>query len=450
MSYLASNGGIYLPEQVPALDRSKLKDLSTLPYWELCYQLLSEFIEEDYLNHSDFISKNFEDFDDPKEVIHVTKLQGGLKIAELYHGPTLAFKDIALSVVGSLVDSLLEKKKKKAIVLVATSGDTGSAAIHCVRKMVNADIIVLYPKGRCTQVQELQMSTVQSPNVHVFAAEGTSDDLDEITMAVTSDTAFAEEHGLMIFNSANIGRILAQVPMYFYTYYRLCSIDSMEPLEVIVPTGGCSSITAGTIAAKMGLPIKIVPCTNNNDVVTRCIQNADFSQGSHVHHTYASAMDIQSPYNMERIFYMFCDGDGDLVQDMMESFGSHGKSVIPSHVYASMKKVIPESYSANDEEILKTMKRCWDENSYAICPHTATGVSFHYAHSPTIQRVVLATASLVKFPDVSRACGIPMLSNPRVDALPQVSPQVPIMKEGDDWEALLRQKIIEITKQRSK
>ncbi|CAG0879069.1 unnamed protein product [Darwinula stevensoni] len=175
-----------------------------------------------------------------------------------------------------------------------TSGDTGSAAIHCVRKMVNADIIVLYSKGRCTQDQELQMSTVQSPNVHVFAAEGTSDDLDEITIAVKSDIAFAEEHGLMIFNSANIGRILAQVPMYFYTYYRFCSIDIMKPLEVIVPTGGCLCIT-GTIAAKMGLPIKIVACTNKNDVVTRCIKNAEFSQESQVHHTYALAMDIQRP-----------------------------------------------------------------------------------------------------------------------------------------------------------
>ncbi|CAG0879068.1 unnamed protein product [Darwinula stevensoni] len=406
---LTSNGGIYLPEQVPTLSHSRLKALSTLPYGELCYQLLSEFIPKESLNQSgrsafcadllhcvfgiqfilnlfssflliDFSASIFEEFDDPKEVIHVTKLKGGLNIAELYLGPTLAFKDLALSVVGSLVDSLLKKKKKKAIVLVATSGDTGSAAIHSVKKMANADIIVLYPKGRCTHVQELQMTTVQSPNVHVFAAEGTSDDLDEVMLAVTSDSAFAEAHGLLIFNSINVGRILCQIPMYFCAYYHLCDVETMEPLEVVVPTGACGSITAGTIAAKMGLPIKIVACTNKNDVVTRCIQNAEFSQESQVHHTYASAMDIQCPYNMERILHLFCDGDGGLVQDVMGAFESQGKTVIPPHVHASLKDVIPESYSASDKEILKTMKRCWDENSYAICPHTATGVSFHYTH----------------------------------------------------------------------
>ncbi|CAG0879067.1 unnamed protein product [Darwinula stevensoni] len=474
LSNLASRGGIYLPEQVPTLSHSKLKALSTLPYGELCHQLLSEFIEEDYMNRSDFSSRIFEEFDDPKEVIHVTKLQGGLNIAELYLGPTLAFKDLALSVLGNLVDSILEKKKKKAIVLVATSGDTGSAAIHSVKKMANADIIVLYPKGRCTHVQELQMTTVQSPNVHVFAVEGTSDDLDEVMLAVISDSAFAEEHGLLIFNSINVGRILGQIPMYFCAYYHLCNIETMEPLEVVVPTGGCGSIAAGTIAAKMGLPIKIVACTNKNDVVTRCIQNADFSKQPYVYHTYASAMDIQCPYNMERIFHLFCEGDGDLVQDVMGAFESQGKIVIPPHVHASMNDVIHnypftffqivESYSVSDEEILKTMRRCWDENSYAICPHTSTAVSFHFAHrkagfskfqasifvhcSPTIRRVVLATASLVKFPEVSQACGIPVPSHPRVDALPRVSPQVPIMKEGDDWGALLRQKIMEIKKLR--
>ncbi|MBN3290930.1 THNS2 protein, partial [Polypterus senegalus] len=445
-SGFAPDGGLFMPEKIPELNLTTLQRWSKFNYVELVKEICSVFISSEDIPHSDqsdLIDKAFCHFQ-LKEVVHLSKLKDGLNVLELWHGPTMAFKDLGMLCLGQFLRYFLKKNGLQATIIVGTSGDTGSAAIESVRGMNGVDIIVIYPKGRCTKVQELQMTTVTENNVHVFEADGTSDDIDVILRKLFADLAFVKEHILMSSNSINWFRILVQMAHFFYGYFQcvpLQELSSLPLLEVVVPTGGAGNITAGCIAVKMGLPLRIVSTVNENDIIFRTIKHGDFSLASSVKHTLAPAIDIQDPYNMERVFWLFSGMDNKLIKEMMEEFHSTGKIKLQDSLHSKISKII-SSCSVTDDGIMQTMKRCWKENHYLLCPHTAVAVSYHYKNPPSHQRrCFLATASAAKFQEVLKQADLPLEIPAKIAALESKQTRKISMEKSANWESILREKI---------
>ncbi|XP_042546429.1 threonine synthase-like 2 isoform X2 [Dipodomys spectabilis] len=342
----APDGGLYVPEELPQLDRDTLRHWSKLSYPSLVKELCSLFIGPKLIPRAelhDLIDRAFSRFHH-KEVVHLCRLRNGLNVLELWHGVTFAFKDLSLSCTAQFLQYFLEKREKHVIVVVGTSGDTGSAAIESVQGAKNIDIIVLLPKGHCSKIQELQMTTVVKDNVHVFGVEGNSDELDEPIKAVFADVAFVKKHNLMSLNSINWSRVLVQIAHHFFAYFQCTPSMDTHPLplvEVVVPTGAAGNLAAGCIAQKMGLPIRLVVGVNHNDIIHRTIQRGDFSLSEAVTPTLASAMDIQVPYNMERIFWLHSGCNSQVTRSLMEKFESTHTLLLPKELHSKRSSVLP-------------------------------------------------------------------------------------------------------------
>ncbi|XP_063156455.1 threonine synthase-like 2 isoform X4 [Candoia aspera] len=346
----AADGGLFMPEKIPVLDSARLRTWSTFSYLELVKELCSVFISPELIPKAELnglIDRAFIRFRH-KDVVHLSRLKNGLNILELWHGATYAFKDLSLSCMGQFLQYFLKKKKKHVTILVGTSGDTGSSAIESVRGEKNVDIFVLLPHGFCSQVQERQMTTVIENNVHVFLTEGNSDEIDEPIKELFADEDFSRKHNLISLNSINWSRILVQIAHYFYAYFQCAPTMEAVPLptvEIVVPTGGAGNLTAGCIAQKMGLPIELVAVVNENDIVHKTIQQGDFSVSRNVKKTLASAMDIQVPYNMERIFWLFSGSDSNLVKSLMEEFYTTKKVKLPSELQNKFEMLLSSCLS---------------------------------------------------------------------------------------------------------
>ncbi|XP_077773689.1 threonine synthase-like 2 [Podarcis muralis] len=456
LSGYASDGGLFMPQKIPALDSATLRKWSSFSYPELVKQLCSLFISPELIPEAelnDLIDRAFSRFRH-RDIVHLTRLEKGLNVLELWHGVTYAFKDLSLSCAGQFLQYFLKKKKKHVTILVGTSGDTGSSAIESVRGEKNVDIFVLLPRGLCSQVQERQMTTVIEDNVHVFITEGNSDEIDEPIKELFADEDFSRRHNLMSLNSINWSRILVQIAHFFYAYFRCAPSMDAAPLpvvEVVVPTGGGGNLTAGCLAQKMGLPIDLVAVVNDNDVVHRAIQQGDFSLSRSVKSTLASAMDIQEPYNMERVFWLFSGSDSNLVRSVMEEFYSAKKVQLPSQLQKKLSEGL-KSCSVSDEEIVQAMRRCWEDNRYLLCPHSATAVCYHYKHSschPNTSRCCLAPASPVKFENAVLKADLTLDISSEIRKLKDMETRSCVLKRGDDWAKLLRQQIEAVAKQRN-
>lgn len=438
-----------MPESIPCLSSAEMKEWSSYSYPQLVFAIARKFIGEEEIpspSLTDIIQSSLKRFRIP-DVVRLEKLEGGLNIVELFHGMTLAFKDLALSVVGGLLDYYLDKSNKQITILIGTSGDTGSAAIEGVRGRKGIDIVVLLPNGRCTQIQELQMTTVIEDNVHVYKVEGTSDDLDEPIKQCFSDQELVSAHNLISINSINWGRIMVQMAHYFYTYYQLCSHVG-APVQIVVPTGAAGNITAGCITQKMGLPITLVATVNDNDILSRAFSRGDFSLSDTVTQTLASAMDIQNPYNMERLMYIYCNGDVMRIKKLMDEFEKDGKTAVPDDILSSLKKVVVDSLSVDDRTIIAMMEKVYQENKYILCPHTATAAYYHYQRKSDIPRACIATASPAKFPEAVIRAGMHPVTD-GVDHLKDLPTKCLWMKKNEDWHSILCSKIESITKNRS-
>uniref|UniRef100_A0A8B9VF03 Threonine synthase-like 2 n=1 Tax=Anas zonorhyncha TaxID=75864 RepID=A0A8B9VF03_9AVES len=402
----APDGGLFMPRSIPLLDEATLRSWSRLSYPELVKELCSLFIAPELVPRStlnDLIDRAFSRFRH-KDVVHMSRLKDGLNVLELWHGVTYAFKDLSLSCTGQFLQYFLEKKQKHITILVGTSGDTGSSAIESVRGQQNMDIFVLLPKGLCTQIQELQMTTVIEDNVHVFAAHGNSDQIDEC--APSLDTT------------------------------------PLPVVEIVVPTGGGGNITAGCIAQKMGLPIQLVAVVNSNDIIHRAVQHGDFSASEHVKATLAPAMDIQEPCNVERILWLLSGCDGHLVKTLMEQFTASKSLKLPEDLHRKLSETLRSS-SASDEDIVRAMRRCWEENQCLLCPHTAVAAHYHYLQldscASSTPRCCLASASAAKFQDaVLRAGLVPQLP-PEITALTAMETRSTALQRGEDWARVLRE-----------
>ncbi|KAI4871677.1 hypothetical protein NFI96_031107 [Prochilodus magdalenae] len=445
----APDGGMFMPEEIPSLAAATLRSWSSLSYQQLVCKVCSLFIPEHLIPKQDLealISSALSKFSVP-DAVRMVRLKDSLSILELFHGETLAFKDLAMMCTARFLEYFLQKEKSRAIIIVGTSGDTGGSAISSACGLNGVDVVVVFPSGRITTVQERQMTTHMEDNIHVFAADGSSDDIDVSLRKLFADQDLVKRHGLMSLNSVNWSRILVQLAHFLYAYLQLSDIqktegDCLPHLEVVVPTGGAGNIAAGCIMNRMGIPLRLVAMVNSNDIMHRTVKNGDFSMAKSVQQTLAPAIDIQDPYNMERIFWLLSGKDGALVKDMMEQFQSTRRLSIPETLHKELCSVL-SSGSVSDEGIVEAMVRCWEENQYLVCPHTAVAVWHHY-HCPVQpgqKRCCIATASPAKFQNAVEKAGLTLDLPEAVKALEFRETRCKDLGQEENWEAALRERV---------
>ena len=396
---LATDGGLIVPENIPSIDLEKIKKLE---YKEIAFEIFKLFIDDiDEKEIKKLIDKSYTTFDTP-EIAPLVK-KDGVFILELFHGPTFAFKDIALQFLGNLFEYVLEKTGSYINILGATSGDTGSAAIYGLKGKKNINIFILHPHNKVSPIQEMQMTTVEDKNVYNIAIEGTFDDCQYIVKSIFNDLEFKNKYHLGAVNSINWARILAQIIYYFYAYFK----SGVDELYFSVPTGNFGDIFAGYMAKRMGVPIKkLILATNSNDILYRFVNFGDYSIKGVVQ-TLSPSMDIQIASNFERYLYYLFNKDTEKVTNLMDEFSKNKKIVFEKNVLKKVQKEF-ESYRVDIDDTLKTIKEFYQKTGYVADPHTASGISAAF-QSGYKDVVCLSTAHPAKFPDaIGKAIG----SNP--------------------------------------
>ena len=406
MMGLASDGGLLLPESYPQISAEQLESWRSLGYPQLAFEIISRFVDDIPADDlKSIIERSYATFTHP-QVTPVVK-QDGVYILELFHGVTLAFKDVALQFLGNLFEYILAERNQKLNIIGATSGDTGSAAIHGVRGKKGISIFILHPYGKTSAVQALQMTTVTDANVHNIAVHGTFDDCQDMVKALFSDLAFKEKYSLGAVNSINWARVLAQVAYYFYAWLRVTD-DSAQPVSFSVPTGNFGDIFAGYVAKRMGLPIdRLLLATNENNILTRFVNRGDYSLGDVVS-TVSPSMDIQIASNFERYLFHLFGNNPQRVQEAFVELKESGRISCDDAEMAQVRKDFC-SASVNQEETLATIRDFHAKTGYLLDPHTAVGVKAALEMLPDdSSRICLATAHPAKFGEtVEKALGVP-------------------------------------------
>jgi threonine synthase len=395
MMGLASDGGLLLPQTYPAVTREQLESWRGLTYSELAFEVISRYVDDIPAGDlKSLITGSYAGFTHP-EVTPLVK-QNGVYILELFHGVTLAFKDVALQFLGNLFEYILAERNQTLNIIGATSGDTGSAAIHGVRGKKGISIFILHPYGKTSAVQALQMTSVTDANVYNIAVRGTFDDCQDMVKELFGDLEFKEKYSLGAVNSINWARVLAQVVYYFYAWLRVTD-ESDAPVHFSVPTGNFGDIFAGYVAKRMGLPVDtLLLATNENNILTRFITASDYSLGEVVS-TVSPSMDIQIASNFERyLFHLFAE-DPARVKAAFTELKEHGRISCSSDEMAVVRKDF-SSVSVNQADTLQEIRDFYTETGYLLDPHTAVGVKAALdLLPPDSARVCLATAHPAKF-----------------------------------------------------
>ncbi len=397
MMGLSEDGGLLLPRTIPRIGSETFSAWSELSYAQLAFEIMSRFIDDvPGSDLRDLINQSYATFDN--EEVTPLSHHGDLHILELFHGPTLAFKDVALQFLGNLFDYLLEKNDAVMNILGATSGDTGSAAIYGVRGKKRINIFILHPHKRISPVQEKQMTTVTDANVFNIAIRGTFDDGQAIVKSIFNDIEFKTQYRLGAVNSINWARILAQVVYYVYSSLHIIKHENDKTVDFSIPTGNFGDIFAGYVAKQLlpeGTIRKLILATNANDILSRFVNDGDYSL-SEVVSTSSPSMDIQAASNFERYLYYLLDRNGDRTKDAMQQFSQTGKLDLASH-----KDLINRDFdavTATEEDVLQTIALFKKDHNFVLDPHTAVGV--HAAlklRVPNVPMVCLATAHPAKF-----------------------------------------------------
>lgn len=404
---LADDGGLLIPDTIPRLSASRLKEWEELSYQELAYEIFSLYIGDD-IPEADLkrlIQESYATFRDP-HVTPVRKIKDNLYILELFHGPTFAFKDVALQFLGNLYNYISKEKGEIIHILGATSGDTGASAIEGVRGKEGIRICILHPHQKVSEVQELQMTTVRDENVLNLSVEGTFDDCQRIIKDIFADTAFKNEYHLRAINSINFARILAQIVYYFYAYFQIKEQIGDRKVNFSVPTGNFGDIFAGYMAKRMGLPInKLILATNENNILERFVNEGIYKPGQ-FHSTHSPSMDIQVASNFERYLYYLMDENAELVASLMEQFKEKGEIKVDERALANVQEVFA-SRGVMGDECLRTIRKYYEERDYLLDPHTACGVAAYETCSPEEDVcVTLSTAHPAKFNEAIEKCDI--------------------------------------------
>ncbi|MCF7848635.1 MAG: threonine synthase [Kiritimatiellales bacterium] len=418
MTGLAPDGGLLLPEDLPIIGKElpDIGTLSKLSYQELAFEVISRFatdIPADDLKK--LINDSYSTFQ-PLEVTPLVEV-GDFQILELFHGPTLAFKDVALQFLGNLFEYILERRGGELNILGATSGDTGSAAIHGVRGKPNINIFIMHPAGRTSPLQEKQMTSVLDDNVFNLAVDGTFDDCQNIMKTIFGEVDFKTKHSLGSVNSVNWARVLAQTVYYFYATFQTLEKTGAKSVQFSVPTGNFGDILAGYLAQKMGLPIsKLILATNENDILSRFFNSGIYGM-SEVVPTLSPSMDIQVASNFERYLYYKVGQNAEKLAALMDGFKDNGSL----SVELNENGVVDDLFTAgrgDTASTLETIKKYHDQYGYVLDPHTAVGVhvaeKFQCLETPTI---CLATAHPAKFTQAIIDATGEAVHHPTLDAL---------------------------------
>jgi len=389
---LAPGGGLFLPSEIKYYDESELDKLSKLSYEDLATEILFNFCSYD-INKAELkslIKRAYQGFEE-KEVVSIKKI-GNINLLELYHGPTLAFKDIAMQVIGNMYDHLKVAKEKPVNILVATSGDTGSAAIAALNDRENINLFVLHPHNKISNVQRKIMTTIGSNNVYNLAIKGTFDDCQKIVKELFNENEFREKINMSGVNSINWARIICQIVYYFYSYFKL----KKKNISFSVPTGNFGDIFAGYIAKKMGLPIdKLIVATNENDILQRVINKGEYKPDK-VKASLSPSMDIQVSSNFERLLFYIVGNDDGKVKSMMKSLQDNGFFQLNEKEIKEIKKDFL-AIKINDKETVNIIKEVNQKNKFVIDPHTATAFGAINKTEDLSNVIALGTAHPYKF-----------------------------------------------------
>ena len=403
---LASDGGLYVPTSLPKFDETQLRAMQDMSYPELAYEIVSPFIG-DCISETDLraiLEDTYASFRHPA-VAPLVQLDHNQWVLELFQGPTLAFKDFALQLLGRLLDHVLARRGEKVVIMGATSGDTGSAAIEGCKRCDNIDIFILHPHERVSQVQRRQMTTVMAPNIHNIAVQGNFDDCQAmVKTSFVAEPFLPDGRRLVAVNSINWARIMAQIVYYFYSALALGRID--RPTSFSVPTGNFGDIFAGYLAKQMGLPVeKLVIATNRNDVLHRVLTEGVYAKLS-LEASLSPSMDITISSNFERLLFDLADRDGDVLRGWMETF-AEGDLALSDEALERAKQLFASDRSS-DQETCDEIASVWNNQGYLVDPHTAIGTKAARAcqGDSDAAMVTLATAHPAKFPAAIEAARV--------------------------------------------
>ena len=393
---LADDGGLFIPKSLIKFSKSDIDEFKDLNYQELAKKIIYPFIGN-FMNENDLskiIDKSYSVFR-KKNVVNLVKV-GDRSVLELFHGPTLAFKDVAMQLLGNFYEYYLNNENKKLNIVVATSGDTGAAAIDAIKGKKNVNIFVLHPHNRVSPVQRKLMTTGKEQNVFNIAINGNFDDCQNLVKLMFADKNFSQDIKMSGVNSINWARIITQSVYYFYSYFLV--EDNKQPINFSVPTGNFGDVYAGYLAKKMGLPInKLIVATNQNDILHRAISKGSY-EVEKVHETISPSMDIQIASNFERLLYDLNDGDDIQTAEVMKNIKENGKYIIDQKKLNIINNNFLSS-RMSEEEVLKTINTVYEKYSIVLDPHSAIGYGAFDKINLNGNNIVLATAHPCKFPD---------------------------------------------------
>jgi threonine synthase len=398
---LATDGGLYLPTEWPSLPSAEPES-----YPELAAAVMQPFVDG-VIGTDEFaamVTDAYATFSAP-DVCPLVQLDENHHLLELFHGPTLAFKDVALQLVGRLFDHELRRRDDRVTIVGATSGDTGSAAMEAVRGSDRVDIVILFPAGRTSEVQRRQMTTLTDPNVHAVAVDGTFDDCQDLVKAMFADEPFRQRCRLSAVNSINWARVMGQIVYYVWAAQKLGRRNT--PTTYCVPTGNFGNVFAGHVAHRMGLPVdRFIVASNTNDILTRLIDSGEMVADGVVP-TLSPSMDIQISSNLERLLVELLDGNGPATAELLSGFRERGRAALTPQQH---ERLVAEFTGArlDDAETLAVMSAIYERHGLLIDPHTAVGIgAAERLRRPDEMIVTLSTAHPAKFPDaVEQATGV--------------------------------------------
>ncbi len=406
LSGLARDGGLYVPESWPAISASEIAGFAGQSYEDVAFRLMRPFIGETFSDDEfrNILARAYGGFAH-RAVCPISQLGPNEFLLELFHGPTLAFKDVAMQLIGQMFEALLERRGRRITIVGATSGDTGSAAIEAFRGLDAVDVFIMYPHGRVSEVQRRQMTTPSEANVHAIAVDGDFDDCQARLKDMFNDFGFRDDVGLAGVNSINWARVMAQVVYYFTAAVSLGAPH--RKVSFAVPTGNFGDIFAGYVAKRMGLPVgRLVIATNQNDILHRTLETGTYARGE-VAPSISPSMDIQVSSNFERLLFEVNDREGAAVAQQMQEFTASGRFALSQGALSRLREDF-DSARVSEEETLGTIAGAAKCTAHLVCPHTAVGMMAAHERrgNPAVPMVVLGTAHPAKFPDaVEKATG---------------------------------------------
>ncbi len=406
---LAPDGGLYVPESLPSFSPEQMRAMAKLSYAELALEVTWPFVDG-FMPKDDYaalLKETYGEFNHPA-VAPLKQLDTNLWLLEQFHGPTLAFKDFALQLLGRLLNLALARKGQRGVVLGATSGDTGSAAIEGCRHGNQLDVFILHPHGRVSDVQRRQMTTVLDPSVFNLAIEGDFDDCQAAVKASFNDQSFLNGKQLIAVNSINWARVMAQIVYFFYAGLRLGAPD--KPVSFAVPSANFGHMFAGHIASQMGLPVEeFVVATNHNDALDRSIKGGVLARQA-LQPSLSPSMDIVVSSNFERLLHALSGGDSAMIDELMSTFAATGHAQIPAAIMQAAERWV--SGAVDDAETVATIKRWHAISGEVLDPHTAIGVRVAEDRVGETPMICMATAHPAKFADAVVAAGLAPSSLP--------------------------------------